>query len=72
MTRHEFTQHAGGHGGADYALFHRFFTALRANDPAHLISLKEGLRMSLPGIFAAESAEKKGELLKIRYPWRTE
>lgn len=33
------------------------------------ISLREGLRMTLPGIAAAESARLGGQLLRIRYPW---
>ena len=57
-----------GHGGADYVLLYRFFEAIRNNLPSP-IPLREGLRMSLPGIFAAESAEKNGELTTVKYPW---
>ncbi len=59
---------AKGHGGADYALFEKFFNAIRAGGPSP-ISLREGLRMTLPGIFAAESFEKGGCSVRIRYPW---
>lgn len=38
-----------GHGGADYALLQRFFTAIRDGLPLP-ISLREGLRMTLPWI----------------------
>lgn len=59
---------ATGHGGVDYAMLDVFFKAIREGLPSP-ISLKEGLRMSLPGIYAAESARQGGELVKIMYPW---
>jgi len=59
---------ADGHGGADYALLQRFFTAIRDGLPSP-ISLREGLRMTLPGIAAVESARLGGQLVRIRYPW---
>ena len=59
---------AVGHGGMDYALFDHLFKALLNGEPAP-ISLKEGLAMTLPGIYAAESAKRGGEVLKMRYPW---
>ena len=59
---------ATGHGGVDYAMLDVFFNAIREGLPSP-ISLKEGLRMTLPGIYAAESARKGGELVRIRYPW---
>jgi len=59
---------ATGHGGADYALLDRFFNALRNGEPSP-ISLREGLRMTLPGLYAAESARRGGELVRIKYPW---
>lgn len=59
---------AEGHGGADYALLQRFFTALRDGLPSP-VPLREALRMTLPGIAAAESARLGGKLLRIRYPW---
>ncbi len=59
---------AVGHGGADYAMLDKFFKALREKNPSPL-SLREGLRMTLPGIFANESADKGGEVVRIKYPW---
>lgn len=59
---------ATGHGGVDYALLDHMFRAYQANEPFP-ISLREGLRMTLPGIYAAESAIRKGEKLTIHYPW---
>jgi len=59
---------ATGHGGVDYAMLDAFIKAIREGLPSP-ISLKDGLRMTLPGTFAAESARRGGELIKIRYPW---
>ena len=59
---------ATGHGGMDYALLDHFFKALLNGEPAP-ISLKEGLAMTLPGIYAEESAKRGGELIRMRYPW---
>ncbi len=59
---------AVGHGGLDYAMMDHFFEAVRNGDPAP-INLREGLRMTLPGIYAAFSAKRGGEVLKMRYPW---
>ena len=57
-----------GHGGTDHALLDGFFEAIRNKLPSP-ISLREGIRMSLPGIYAAESARRGGELMAIEYPW---
>ena len=59
---------AAGHDGIDYAMLDHFFTALLTGSPAP-ISLKEGLAMTLPGIYAEESAKRGGEVIRIRYPW---
>ena len=59
---------AVGHGGIDYALVDHFFQAVLSGDPAP-ISLREGLCMTLPGIYAEASAKRGGEVLCIRYPW---
>jgi len=61
-------QKVAGHGGLDYAMWDVFIKAVRTGGPSP-ISLKEGLRMTLPGIYAAESARKSGQLVKIEYPW---
>ena len=59
---------AKGHGGMDYAMLDHFFKAVLNGEPAP-ISLKEGLGMTLPGIYAEESAKRGGEVLSMRYPW---
>lgn len=61
-------ERAEGHGGMDYALLDHFFKAILNGDEAP-IPLKEGLRMTIPGIYAEMSAKRGGEVLKIRYPW---
>ncbi len=57
-----------GHGGVDYALLDAFIAAVRAGGPSP-INLREGLRMTLPGIYAAASAVAGGQLLHMEYPW---
>ena len=59
---------AVGHGGMDYAIEDHFFDALLKGKEAP-ISLKEGFAMTLPGIYAEESAKRGGEVLRIKYPW---
>ena len=34
-----------------------------------VITLREGIRMSVPGLFAAESATLGGQAVDIYYPW---
>ncbi|MBQ9337528.1 MAG: Gfo/Idh/MocA family oxidoreductase [Lentisphaeria bacterium] len=63
---------ATGHGGADYALFDQLFQAMFSDAPEFPITLREGLCMTLPGIYAAKSAELGGEKLTIHYPWEAE
>ena len=58
----------GGHGGIDYALLDHFFQAVLKGGPAP-IPLKDGLRMTLPGIYAEESAKRGGQVLRMTYPW---
>ena len=62
---------AVGHGGMDYAMLDYFYNAILNNKPAP-VSLREGLAMTLPGIYAEESAKRGGELLKMYYPWDEE
>ena len=62
---------ATGHGGIDYAIEDKFFKAVCGGLPAP-ISLKEGLRMTLPGIYAEESAKRGGQVLTMYYPWDPE
>ncbi len=59
---------AQGHDGMDYALLDHFFKALLNGEPAP-ISLKAGLEMTLPGIYAEESAKRGGKVLRMTYPW---
>lgn len=60
-----------GHGGMDYALLDKFFKAILNGEPAP-ISLKEGLAMTIPGIYAEESSKRGGEVVTIYYPWDKE
>ena len=57
-----------GHNGLDYAMWDAFIKALRTGGPSP-ISLREGFRMTLPGVFAAASAAAGGALTRIEYPW---
>jgi predicted dehydrogenase len=58
----------GPHNVRTYALFERFFAAIRSGGPSP-IGVRAALAMTLPGIYAAESARRGGELLQIEYPW---
>jgi hypothetical protein len=49
----------------------KFLHALRNGDPAP-ISLREGLAMTLPGIYAEESSKRGGEVITMYYPWDEE
>ena len=62
---------ATGHGGIDYALLEHFFEAILKGEPAP-ISLKEGLCMTLPGIYAEESAKRGGKLLRAFELYRSD
>jgi hypothetical protein len=62
---------AVGHGGLDYALEDKFFRAVLNGEPAP-ITLKEGLAMTLPGIYAEESSKRGGEVMTMYYPWDKE
>ncbi len=61
-----------GHGGVDYALLDHMFKAILRGETEFPISLKDGLAMTLPGIYAAKSAELGGKKLTIHYPWEEE
>lgn len=56
-----------GHGGMDYAMMDDFLRCLRSGKPA--VSVKEGIAMTIPGIYAEESANRGGKVIKIKYPW---
>ena len=57
-----------GHGGMDYAMLDIFFDAVLNGKPAP-IPLRAGLAMTLPGIYAEESAKRGGKVLRMKYPW---
>ena len=61
-----------GHGGADGYLWHIFMEALRNGEKTAPIGIREGLRMTLPGIYAKESAKQNGKVVEIKYPWDTD
>ncbi len=65
---YEKNPNATGHGGIDYAMIDHVLTAIMNGKPAP-ISLKDGLAMTIPGIYAEESAKRGGEVLRMRYPW---
>ena len=65
---YENNEKATGHGGVDYAMLDHFLQSVLEGKPAH-ISLREGLAMTLPGIYAEESAKRGGKVLRMRYPW---
>ena len=58
----------GEHGAADYLMIKDFLAAIAGEkDPE--VNMREALRMTLPGIYALQSARAGGGLTKIRYPW---
>ena len=59
---------ATGHGGMDYAMMDHVLQAILKGEPAP-IDVRAGLAMTLPGIYAEESAKRGGEVLRMRYPW---
>ncbi|MBQ2967957.1 MAG: Gfo/Idh/MocA family oxidoreductase [Clostridia bacterium] len=65
---HEYAKNLPGHGGIDYAMIEHFFKAL-INGEKMPVTLKEGLAMTLPGIYAEESAKRNGEVIRMTYPW---
>ena len=59
---------ATGHGGMDYAMMDHVLQAILKGEPAP-IDVRAGLAMTIPGIYAEESAKRGGEVLRMRYPW---
>lgn len=57
-----------GHGGLDYAMLSDF--ALACDGSECKLNLKQGLRMTLPGLYALESARNGGQVMSIQYPWQ--
>ncbi len=60
-------ENLSGHGPLDYAMFVDFVRAING-EPLEL-DLKQGLRMTLPGLAALESAKNGGQFTEIKYPW---
>lgn len=56
-----------GHGSLDYAMLADFAAAIDGGP--NRLGLREGLAMTLPGLFALESSQNGGRLTEIRYPW---
>jgi predicted dehydrogenase len=67
-TAREGASATGGHGGADRAMLDDFVSAIINGRPSP-IGVRDALRMTLPGLYALESASKGGELVRITYPW---
>lgn len=63
-----FRQAHYGHNGSDLFMLMDFADAVLNNKPSP-IGVKDALMMTLPGIYAAESAREGGALKTIRYPW---
>ncbi len=60
---------ATGHGGMDYAMLDQFFQRIGGKEDADVVTLREGLAMTIPGIYAEESAKRGGQVLEMLYPW---
>jgi len=58
----------GQHGTADYAMIANLAAALTKGDPP-AVTLRDALKMTLPGLYALRSAQAGGELVHISYPW---
>ncbi len=56
-----------GHGSLDYAMLVDFAGAIGGGP--NPLGLREGLAMTLPGLFALESSQNGGRLTEIKYPW---
>lgn len=61
-----------GHGGADTYLLLSFAEALQQGRKEMPVSLRQGLAMTLPGLYAAESVFRGGQKTAIHYPWEKE
>ena len=57
-----------GHNGSDIYMLRDFADAVLNHKPSP-IGIREMLAMTLPGIYAAESAKEGGVLKQIKYPW---
>ena len=59
------------HGGMDWALIDKFIKSLTENAPVP-VTLREGLAMTIPGIYAERSAKAGGVPVDVYYPWDPE
>ena len=60
-------ENLSGHGPLDYAMLEDFVKAI--DNGSCELDLRQGLRMTLPGLAALESAQNGGRLVDIKYPW---
>jgi len=58
----------GEHGTADYAMMSNLVGVLIRGEPV-AVTLRDALKMTLPGLYALESAQAGGALVSIAYPW---
>ncbi len=58
----------GEHGGADFAMLTNFADAIESK-AAPAVGIREALAMTLPGLYALDSARRGGRLTRIQYPW---
>jgi predicted dehydrogenase len=58
----------GEHGSADYAMIRNLVAVLTEGAPV-AVTLRDALRMTLPGLYALESARAGGARVDIAYPW---
>lgn len=58
----------GEHGGADGVMLGNFADAIEGTAPP-AVGIRDALGMTLPGLYALDSARRGGRLVPIRYPW---
>jgi predicted dehydrogenase len=59
---------AGEHGGADVVMLNNFADAIE-DKAAPSVDIRAALLMTLPGLYALDSARHGGRLTQIHYPW---
>jgi len=59
---------AGDHGTADYAMIANLVGVLTRGEVV-AVTLREALKMTLPGLYALKSAQAGETLMSIAYPW---
>lgn len=67
-SRPEVQAGIGEHGGSDFLMIRDFLASINDGAPV-TIDIRRALRMTLPGLYALESAKRGGEVMTIRYPW---